>query len=77
MDIVPGPLSLRGARDENRSKPPGLSFYANTLRKHLLHRSGGALLHVGEYVRVGVEGNGYGRMSEHLGDDLRVHVTGE
>jgi hypothetical protein len=30
------------------------------LRKHLLHRSGGALLHVGEHVRVGVERDGYG-----------------
>src|SRR5215210_8003649 len=35
------------------------SLYANTLRKHLLHRSGGALLHAGQHVRVGVEGNGY------------------
>ena len=26
---------------------------------------------------IGVEGYGYGCMSKHLGDDLRVHVAGE
>jgi len=34
----------------------------------------GPLLHVGEYVRVGIEGDSYGGVSEHLGDDLRVDV---
>jgi hypothetical protein len=32
------------------------------------------VLHVGEDVGVGVEGDGYGGVPEHLRDDLRVDV---
>jgi hypothetical protein len=53
------------------------TFYANTLRKHFLHCSGGALLHVGQHVRVGVEGNGYGCVPEHLRHYLGIDVLGE
>jgi hypothetical protein len=47
------------------------------LTKHLLHRSGRALLHVREHMRVGIEGNGYAGVSEHLGHYLWVDVLGE
>ena len=73
MNVAPEPLSLRGAKYESRSEPP-TSFYANTLRKHLLHRSGGALLHRRQHVRVGVERDGYGCMPQHLRDDLEIDV---
>jgi hypothetical protein len=42
--------------------------------KDILHSLYGLLLHVGEDVRVGVEGYGDGRVPEHLLDDLRVYA---
>ena len=41
--------------------------------KDLLHSLYGLLLHVGEDVRVGVEGYGDGRVPEHLLNDLRMN----
>jgi hypothetical protein len=43
----------------------------------LFHRCRGPVPHVRQHVGIGVEGDGYGCMSEHLRDDLRVHVAGE
>src|SRR5215217_9173018 len=37
-----------------------------TLRQHRFHRVGGGVLHVGKDVRVGVEGDSYGGVAEHL-----------
>ena len=34
-------------------------------------------MHVRADVRVGVEGDGYGGVPEHLGDDLRVDVPAQ
>ncbi len=41
------------------------------------HRVGGGVLHIGEYVRVGIEGDGYGGVAEHLRDNLRVDAFPE
>jgi hypothetical protein len=53
------------------------NYYTNVLGKGILHRFGGAVLHVGEHVRVSIQGDGDAGMPQHLGDDLRVHVLGE
>ena len=50
------------------------NFYTNALRKHLFHRGYRAVLHVRQDVAVGVERYRYGRVTQHLGDDLRVHA---
>jgi hypothetical protein len=52
------------------------NYYTNALRQRIFHRCCGLISHVGEYVRVGVEGDGYGGVPEHLGDDLGVYVLG-
>jgi hypothetical protein len=44
--------------------------------KDILHSLYGLLLHVGEDVRVGVEGYGDRGVPEHLLDDLRVYALG-
>ena len=43
----------------------------------ILHSLYGLLLHVGEDVRVGVEGYGDGRVPEHLLNDLGVYTFGK
>src|SRR5215208_7145389 len=50
---------------------------SNRLREGLFHCGRSRIAHVRQHMRVGIEGDGYGRMSKHLGDDLRVHVAGE
>ena len=40
-----------------------------------LHRVGRSVLHVWREVRVGVEGDGYEGVPEHLGDHLGVHAV--
>ena len=49
-------------------------YYTNALRKRLLHGGNRAVLHVGQDVAVGVQRYRYGRVPQHLGDDLGVHV---
>jgi len=52
---------------------PGLlytNYYTNALRQLFFHRCCGLISHVGEYVRVGVQGYGDGSMAKHLGNDL-------
>jgi hypothetical protein len=44
-------------------------YYTNALGKGVLHR--------GEYMRVGVQGDGDTGVPQHLGDDLGVHVLAE
>ena len=39
------------------SGPFYTNYYTNALGKSILHRFGGALLHRGEHVRVGVQGD--------------------
>ena len=59
---------------------PGLlytNYYTNVLRQRLFHSCCSLISHVGEYVRVGVQGYGYGGVAQHLGDDLGVHVPGQ
>jgi len=45
-------------------------LYCNPLLEGILEGFGGALLHIQEHVRVGVERYGYGGMAEHLEDYL-------
>jgi hypothetical protein len=51
-------------------------FYADALRQGVLHCFCSALLHGGEHMAVGVEGDSYGRMAEYLRDDLGIYVLG-
>ena len=44
--------------------------------KDILHGLYGLLLHVGEDVRVGVEGYGDGRVPQHLLNDLWMNSLG-
>src|SRR5215217_3800010 len=41
------------------------------------HRISGTILHVGQYVGVDVEGDGYGGVAEHLGDHLHVDTLSQ
>jgi hypothetical protein len=38
---------------------PYTNYYTNALSQRLFHRLGGLISHVGEFVRVGVQGYGY------------------
>jgi len=44
------------------------------LPQRVLKGAGRAILHSGQYVRVGVQGYGYGGVPQHLGDYLGVDV---
>src|SRR5215217_3691833 len=44
-------------------------YGSSRLRKGLFHRRRSLVPHVRQHMRVCIEGYGYGRMSEHLGDD--------
>ena len=50
---------------------------ATWLTQHLLDGLDRLLLHIWQEVGVDVQGDAYGGVPEHLGDDLRVHVAGE
>jgi hypothetical protein len=50
------------------------NYCTNALRKSLFHSRDRAVLHVGQDVAVGVERYRYGRVPQHLGDDLGVDV---
>ncbi len=50
------------------------NFYTNALGERLFHGCDRAVLHVGQDVTVGVEGNRYGGMPQHLGDNLWIDV---
>src|SRR5918997_5669127 len=52
-----------------------LQPYCNPLAQRLLQSPSGTLLHIREYMGVGVEGYGDGSMSQHLRDDLGVYVS--
>ena len=43
------------------------NYYTNALGKGILHRFSGTVLHVGEHVGVGVQGDGDAGMPQHLG----------
>jgi hypothetical protein len=53
------------------------NYYTNALGKGILHRFGGAIQHIGEHMRVGVQCDGDAGVAQHLGDDLGVRVLGE
>ncbi len=48
----------RGKRLDVLAEPLYTNYYTNPLGKRVFHRFGGALLHGGEHVRVGVQGDG-------------------
>ena len=58
-------VPAKPTKNQNSVKRPGenvgplyTNYYTNALKKRLFHRFGGALLHVREHVRVGVERDG-------------------
>ena len=51
--------------------------YTNALREGVLHRCGRLVPHVGEHVRIGVQGYGDASVPKHLGDDLGVNILGQ
>jgi hypothetical protein len=46
------------------------NVYTNRLEQCLFHPCGSLISHVGEHVGVGIQGSGYGGMTEHLRDYL-------
>jgi hypothetical protein len=67
----------------SKAKPPArwpgalTAVGGSSLRKSLFHCSGGAVLHVGQHVGVGVQGYGYGGVPEHLGNDFGIDILGQ
>src|SRR5215213_3059958 len=45
------------------------------LAKRILKGAGSPILHVGEYVRVGVQGDGYSSVPQDLRNDLGVYIS--
>jgi hypothetical protein len=77
---VPAKLTknqIRVKRPGENVGPLYTNYYTNALRKRLFHRFSSARLHVREHVRVSVERDGYGGVTQHLRDDLRVDILGE
>ncbi len=50
---------------------------SNVLRQGIFEGADGVLLHGGENVTVGVQGDGYRGVPQHLGDDLGVDVPAQ
>ena len=48
--------------------------FATQLAEGSVHRAGGGVTHVGEYVRVDVEGKAYIGVAQKRLDELGVHV---
>ena len=55
--------------------PCVLQPYCNPLPQHIFEGTGRAVLHGGEDVGVGVKGDGYRGVSQHLRDDLGIDVS--
>src|SRR5215210_8697452 len=51
-----------------------LQPYCNASAEGFFEGAGGAVLHVGEHVRVGVEGDSNVGVTQHLRDDLEVDI---
>ena len=70
---------MRLAKEQPRCSRRGclLQPYCNASAKGFFEGAGGAVLHVREYMRVGVQGYGNGSMPKHLRDDLGVYVPAE
>jgi hypothetical protein len=70
-------MQNRGKRLSVLAEPLYTNYYTNALRQRVFHRFGGAILHVWEHMRVGVQSDGDAGVTQHLGDDLGVHILGE
>ena len=54
------------------------TLYATVLLfQSIFQSANGVLLHSRQYMAVSVQGDSYGGVTEHLGDDLWVDVAGE
>jgi hypothetical protein len=62
----------------HKAEPPTIEpgFGSSRQRKGLFH-SRRLVTHGRQHVGVSIEGYGYGCMSKHFGNNLRVHVAGE
>jgi hypothetical protein len=69
-----------GTKFRGTKKSPGANagaVYCNPSTQGFFEGACRAVLHVGEHVGVGVQGDGYAGMPQHLGDNLRVDVLRE
>ncbi|MDX6382242.1 MAG: hypothetical protein QOI57_3266, partial [Rubrobacteraceae bacterium] len=67
------------AEESLRTQCRGLwqQYGSSRLRKGFFHSGCGLVSHVGQHVRIRVEGYGYRRVSEHFGDNLGVHILSQ
>jgi hypothetical protein len=65
-------VSEEKPRREHRGRL--LQPYCNPSTKGIVEGLGSMILHIGEQMRVRVQGDGYGSVAQHLGDYLGVDV---
>jgi len=70
-----------GCRQAERSWTTPESYllqpYCNPLRKNLLHGVGSLIAYARQHVRVGVQGHGYGGVTQEFLHEFGVHALAE